>query len=75
MAIGFPSKRSLNTLNRLKKDKYWVYEAKTYSKTEAKEVAKKLHAKGMLAQAINLAGTPWEPDVGVRYVVMCRNKV
>ncbi len=75
MAVGFPSRRYINTFNRLKKDKYWAYEAKTYSKSEAESTVKKLHKNGMLAQAVNLVGTRWEPDVGVRYVVMCRNKV
>lgn len=75
MAVGFPSKRHAYTFKRLTKDGYWAYEAKTYSKAEAISTTKKLHTKGMLAQAINLSGTAWEPDVGVRYIVMCKNKV
>jgi hypothetical protein len=64
----FPYKMA--KIQRLMKQGYVSYGERTYSKTEVKKVVKSLHEKDFLAQAVNLKGTPMEPDSGVRFVVM-----
>lgn len=43
--------------------------------TSARAAAKRLQAKGFLAQAVKLGGTPMSADWGVSYRVMYKKKV
>jgi hypothetical protein len=70
VAVGFTTTKNAHRLLDLRERGYLAYGDKSFSKSDANKVVKKLHKEGFLAQSVNLAGTRMAPDVGVRYLVM-----